>query len=219
MGNKSGDLGRRIAEYRDRAGLSRAEAAEKAGMAPTYLEYLETDPMPNPGQAALARLAAALGTTDAALGGAGLSLPPGQRRAADRPVLEVLSAAECRRYLAAGGVGRFLFTAGRRPVAVPVNYRMLGDDIVFRTGSQATAVAGTQQPWVSFDVDHIDEALSEGWSVLASGQAVLVTARAELDETAALGIAPWAGGERDTYVKIVVRDLTGRRIRAKEGEI
>jgi transcriptional regulator with XRE-family HTH domain len=211
-----GDLGRRIAEQRGRAGLSRADAAGRAGLAPSYLEYLETSPSPNPGRSAVTRLAAALGTTAAALGGAGLLLPPGQSRAARRPVLEVLSTAECRRYLAPGGVGRFLFTAARGPVALPVNYRMLGDDIIFRTAAQTSAAAGAGSQRVSFDVDHLDDALSEGWSVLVSGEASPVTAQPELGEVTALGIAPWAGGDRDVYVRIVAQEVTGRRIRTVE---
>jgi transcriptional regulator with XRE-family HTH domain len=203
-----------FAEQRDRAGLSRAEAADRAGLAAGYLEYLETSPAPNPGQGALIRLAAALGTTAAALGGAGLSQPPGQRRASRSPVLETLSAAQCREYLAAGGVGRFLFMADRGPVAIAVNYRMLGEDIVFRTGRDTGAAGATQQPRVSFDVDHIDDVLGEGWSVLVSGNASLVTAPSELEKVAALEITPWAGGERDTYIRIVASDITGRRIRA-----
>lgn len=210
----SSDLGRRIAEQRARAGLSRAEAAERAGMAASYLEYLETSAAPSPGPGALTRLAAALGTTGAALGGAGLHLPPGQRQAARRAVLETLSHAECRDYLAPGGIGRFLFMDARGPVAIPVNYRMLGGDIVFRTAGADRAAAAAGQPRVSFDVDRIDDALGEGWSVLISGEASLVTAPAELAEVAALGIEPWADGERDAFIRIVARDVTGRRIRA-----
>lgn len=130
------DLGRRIIEHRHRAGLSREEVADRAGMAVTYLAYLETSAAPSqPTLTALARLAAALGTDISALSGSGLNLPPGQRSAAKHPVLEVLSTAECRDYLAHGGVGRFLFVNARGPVAIPVNYRMLGDDILFRTGA------------------------------------------------------------------------------------
>lgn len=210
------DLGRRVTEQRQRAGLSRAEAAERAGMAPSYLEYLETSSAPEPGAGALARLAAALGTTIGALTGAGMNLPPGQRRAARRPLLEVLSPADCRALLAPGGVGRFLFTAVRGPVAIPVNYRMLGQDIVFRTSRASGAAAGAQLPQVSFDVDHIDDVLGEGWSVLVSGDAHVVIEAAELAEVTALGIMPWAGGERDTYVRLTAREITGRRIRATE---
>jgi nitroimidazol reductase NimA-like FMN-containing flavoprotein (pyridoxamine 5'-phosphate oxidase superfamily) len=208
------DLGRRIVEQRHRAGLSVEEAADRAGMPVSYLRYLETSATPNPGSGVLGWLAAALGTTPGALRGAGHGQPPGQGRAAARPVLESLTADECRAYLAAGGIGRFLYLAPRGPVAVPVNYRMLGDDIVFRTASASSVADGVRQPRVSFDVDHIDDALSEGWSVLASGTASLITDPDVLEQVAALAIEPWAGGQRDACVRIVAREISGRRIRA-----
>jgi transcriptional regulator with XRE-family HTH domain len=210
----AGDLGRRIADQRERAGLSREQAAARAGMAAGYLEYLETSPTPDPSRVALTRLADALGTTVAVLDGAGLSQPPGQGAAAARPVLAELEAGECRSYLAAGGIGRFLFMAPWGPAAIPVNFRMLGDDIVFRTGANSSLVDGARQPRVSFEVDHIDPVLGAGWSVLVSGEARLVTIPAELRAAAGLGIAPWAGGERDTYIRLSPRGITGRRIRA-----
>jgi transcriptional regulator with XRE-family HTH domain len=130
------DLGRRLAEQRSRTGLTITDVAERAGMSPGYLTYLESSPYPNPSQATVTRLAAALGTVPDSLTGAALNLPPGQRSAAKNPVLYSLSRDECRELVAAGGVGRFLFAEpGRAPVAVPVNFRMDGDDIVFRTAS------------------------------------------------------------------------------------
>jgi transcriptional regulator with XRE-family HTH domain len=217
MGSSAGqggtDLGRRIRELRRHAGLSREEVAARAGMAANYVAYLETSHDPNPTHAALAQLAAAFGTTTGAIAGAGFEQPPGQRPPGEGPALEVLSAAESRGYLGTGGVGRFLFVEARGPVAIPVNYGMLGNDIVFRTSTRAVAPAGSARWRASFEVDHIDEALSEGWSVLVSGDAYVVTEPAELAETRSLGIAPWAGGERDAYVRIVAREITGRRIR------
>jgi transcriptional regulator with XRE-family HTH domain len=201
-------------ERRRRAGLSREQAAEKAGMADSYLEYLETSPSPNPSNGALIWLAAALGTTPGALRGAGLAGPPGQHQAARHPVLEDLTVEECREYLRPGGVGRFLFMAERGPVAIPVNYRMLGNDIVFRTGRATGEAAGAQLEKVSFDVDHLDDDLAEGWSVLVSGQAMVITDLAGLAQAAALDIRPWAGGERDTYIRLTPSQTTGRRIRA-----
>ncbi len=219
MANDTGagatDLGRRIAEQLGKAGLSLEEAAERAGMSATYLSYLETSSAPNPTQATLTRLAAALDVAPAALTGAGLNLPPGQGGPARGAVLDELSAGECRAYVAAGGVGRFLFDDKKRgPVAIPVNYKMDGDDVVFRTGSQEDIVAeGTQHQRVSFDVDHFDDALSEGWSVLMSGTASVISGPDELTRAQALGIQPWAGGDRNIYVRLVPSQITGRRIR------
>jgi transcriptional regulator with XRE-family HTH domain len=207
------DVGRRIMEQRRRAGLSREAAAELAGLSPEYLTYLETSLTPSPSRGDLARLAAALGAPAAALTGAGQEMPPGQGTAAPRPALETMTAAECRTHLANGGIGRFLFAATRGPVAVPVNFAMLGDDVVFRTDDRTAAAGAIGQHKVSFDVDHIDEALSEGWSVLVSGTASILTNPDDLRAAAGLGIQPWAGGDRGTYIRLVATEVTGRRIR------
>jgi transcriptional regulator with XRE-family HTH domain len=207
------DLGRRIREYRRQAGLSVEEAAAGAGMAASYLEYLEASRTPNPTPSGLARLAAALGTTAPALAGAWLDLPPGRQAPLDRPALEPLNAGQCRGYLGTSGVGRLVIVEPRGPVAIPVNYATLGNDIVIRTGEQ-TGLSAAGLPRVSFEVDHLDEALAEGWSVLVSGEARVVADADELAAVSALGIAPWAGGDRDTYVRIIASEVTGRRLRA-----
>jgi transcriptional regulator with XRE-family HTH domain len=213
------DLGRRIAEQRQRAGLTRDEAAELAGMSPEYLAYLESSPMSNPSQASVTRLAAALNSNPSTLSGAGLNLPPGQRSAAKNPVLETLTVDECKAHVATGGIGRFLFDdPGRGPVAIPVNYKMDGDDVIFRTsgtsgvGAEMRINAALAQR-VSFDVDQLDDSLAEGWSVLLSGTARVITDPAELQRAMALGIEPWAGGERDVYIRLMPSQITGRRIR------
>ena len=207
------DLGRRITEQRHRAGLSREETAQRAGMASSYLAYLETSASPNASQGTLARLAAALGVQVAALTGAGLDVPPGQGRSSHHAVLEEMTADECHARLAPGGVGRFLYFSDRGPVAVPVNFAMLGDDIIFRTEPHGEIASATRQEKVSFDVDHIDDALSEGWSVLVSGTARIIADGDELVRAAALDIEPWAGGDRTAYVSLTPAEITGRRIR------
>jgi nitroimidazol reductase NimA-like FMN-containing flavoprotein (pyridoxamine 5'-phosphate oxidase superfamily) len=136
-------------------------------MAASYLKYLETSPGPHPTASALARLADALGVSSGALAGATLPMPP----SAQRPVPEPLSPAQCRGYLGTGGVGRMVFAGPRGPEAIPVNFAMLDGDVVVRTGQHASLVARVAQTRVSFEVDHLDRARAEGWSVLASGLA------------------------------------------------
>jgi transcriptional regulator with XRE-family HTH domain len=64
-----GDLGRRVAARRQELGLSRAQLANLAGMAASYIGYLEQHPA-NVGNGGLMRLVGALATTpDALLGG------------------------------------------------------------------------------------------------------------------------------------------------------
>jgi hypothetical protein len=91
---------------------------------------------------------------------------------------------------------------------------MLGGDVVVRTGRHTGLVGHAQQTRVSFEVDHLDESLAEGGSVLASGLAQVVTTPSELETVRSLGLEPWAGGDKDTYLRITVTDMTGRRIRA-----
>jgi transcriptional regulator with XRE-family HTH domain len=210
------DLGRRLAEQRSDAHLTVAEVADRAAMSPQYLSYLESSPAANPTSATLTRLAAALNVAPATLEGAGLNLPPGQRSAAKNATLHVLTEAECRALIAAGGVGRFLFVqGGRGPVAIPVNFKMDGTDVVFRTSGDSVVAEGIHQRPVSFDVDHLDDALGEGWSVLLTGTARVISGEAEMSHAEALDIEPWAGGDRDLYVRLSPGQITGRRIRVR----
>ncbi|EST36469.1 pyridoxamine 5'-phosphate oxidase family protein [Streptomyces roseochromogenus] len=207
-----GDIGRRVAVERRRLGLSREETAGRARMSPGYLAYLEERPA-DPTMATLIRLADALGTSATALRGGGIDLPPGQGHALLHPRLRDLSPEECRALLSTHGVGRVAVSdSDGRPAVVPVNYEVVDDAIAFRTapGSVTAAAAGKE---VAFEVDHVDDALSQGWSVLAVGPASVVT---EPDAVRRLTqhahTAPWAGGEREMWVSIRPMSLTGRRI-------
>ncbi|MFG2359009.1 pyridoxamine 5'-phosphate oxidase family protein [Streptomyces sp. NPDC048521] len=207
-----GDIGRRVAVERRRQGLSREEAAGRARISPDYLAYLEERPA-DPTLATLVRLADALGTTVTALRGGGIDLPPGQGYALPHPQLRDLDPDECRTLLSTHGVGRVAVSASDgSPAVVPVNYAVVADAIVFRTApdSVAASAAGTE---VAFEVDHVDEALSQGWSVLAVGPARAVTEPETVRRlTRQAQPTPWAGGERELWVSITPTSLTGRRI-------
>ncbi|MPY56031.1 pyridoxamine 5'-phosphate oxidase family protein [Streptomyces spongiae] len=206
-----GDIGRRVATERTRQGLSREETARRARMAPEYLAYLEEQPA-DPTVATLIRLADALGTTTVVLRGGGTDLPPGQGHALLHPQLRDLSPDECRVLLSTHGVGRIAVSTPNGPAVVPVNYEVVEDAIVFRTApdSVPAAAVGTD---VAFEVDHVDEAMSKGWSVLVVGPARAVT---EPDAVRRLvdgaHTEPWAGGEREMWVAILPTRITGRRI-------
>ena len=82
-GHGPGDLGRRIAGRRQRLGWSRAQLAAKAGVSVPYLTHIETCPALVT-KACLVGLADALGTTVAALLGAGAT---GNHEATGMPAL------------------------------------------------------------------------------------------------------------------------------------
>lgn len=64
---------------------------------------------------------------------------------------------------------------------------------------------------IGFEVDRIDEAQREGWSVLLQGPAHHMSPD-ELSEVADADVTPWAGGERHLYIRITPHQITGRRI-------
>jgi transcriptional regulator with XRE-family HTH domain len=206
-----GDLSKRIAQRRAELRLSRAQVAARAGLSLRYVEYLERYPA-RPKGAALRKLAAALQTTPAALLGAGAQLPPMPGRSSRPPVVTRLLPAECRRLIAPGGIGRIGFGTASGPVVLPVNFAVVADTIIIRT-SEGTMVEGHADDRVAFEVDHIDEALCQGWSVLVRGPAHRVAHPAELHHVRReTTLWPWPGGDRDVYVRIIPDRISGRRI-------
>lgn len=132
--------------------------------------------------------------------------------AAHRRALRVLSPAECFELLEPGGIGRVGFTAAAGIMMLPVNFAVAGKTIVFRTARDTLLALYANAP-VSFQVDRLDEALQEGWSVLVHGRAHEVTDEREvkrLEDTTHL--EPWAGGARDVYIRIALARISGRRI-------
>ncbi|WP_189704939.1 DUF1918 domain-containing protein [Streptomyces anandii] len=95
--------------------------------------------------------------------------------------------------------------------ALPVNYDVADDDVFFRT-APGSATARAVGSGVAFEVDHVDEAVSRGWSVLAVDRADAVGGPGmlrRLQERA--HCEPWAGGARPLWVRVALTPLTGRR--------
>ncbi|MFF3438359.1 pyridoxamine 5'-phosphate oxidase family protein [Streptosporangium sp. NPDC002721] len=213
-----GDLGRRIARRREDLGLTRDELARRAGIDPGYLAYLE-DAVASPNTGTVNRVATALDTRPEDLLGGYADLPPGRGRPGFRPELEKLDRDECLRLITPGGVGRIAFEEIGGPVILPVNYALHGTSVIFRTAfggplddALRTGGQGVESK-VAFEVDRIDDAGREGWSVLVRGGIHHVSSEEDRAALAALGVRPWAGGERELYVRIAATEITGRRIR------
>ncbi|MGP4093624.1 helix-turn-helix domain-containing protein [Nonomuraea sp. KM90] len=211
-------LGRRIAQRRDALGLTREDLAERSGLEAGYVAYIEGEPGPSVREA-LTRLAEALDTTMEDLLGEVADTPAGAGPAAAHPELVALDEGECRRLLEPGGVGRIAFEGRYGPTVLPVNFRLSEGAIVFRTAPGGTTDqdlrTGMQdvEYMVAFEVDRIEELTRGGWSVLVQGSLHHVTEEEERATAAATGVEPWAGGERQQYLKIIPCRLTGRRIK------
>ncbi|MEU6657684.1 pyridoxamine 5'-phosphate oxidase family protein [Streptomyces sp. NPDC046821] len=207
-----GDIGRRIAQRREELGLTREETAAKVGTAPGYIQYLEEKSTAMPGIGVLIRLADALGIDVATLRGGEVGLPPGIGQAAAQPELTEMSVDECWERLSTHGVGRVAIDAPNGLLVLPLNYTVVDGTIAFRTAPGATPATAVGHQ-VAFEVDRIDEALSQGWSVLLQGRARVVTDPDTVRRLNALAYSgPWAGGERDMWVRVEPDSVSGRRI-------
>jgi nitroimidazol reductase NimA-like FMN-containing flavoprotein (pyridoxamine 5'-phosphate oxidase superfamily) len=178
----------------------------------SYLDYLEHSPASHVSTGALMRLGVALETTPIALRGGDLDRPPRALRADWYQQVEVLSRRQCETYLKDGGVGRLVFLSAQRPVALPVNFRLIDGGIVFRVGSTSSLAVPTGSS-VSFEVDRVDEAMSEGWSVLVTGRARRVDDPAERERLAGHEVPAGAWGEHDMIIQIDPDAVSGRAIR------
>lgn len=124
----------------------------------------------------------------------------------------MLSEAECWRLLGSATIGRVAVTVGALPAVFPVNFALVEDAIVFRTGQGTKLSAALRGAVVSFQADAIDPTYHEGWSVMAVGKATTVMEPDELEAVARVGLTPWAHGTREHVVRIRPELLSGRRI-------
>jgi nitroimidazol reductase NimA-like FMN-containing flavoprotein (pyridoxamine 5'-phosphate oxidase superfamily) len=134
-------------------------------------------------------------------------------------VVDELDENECLRLIASGGVGRIAYSGRFGPTVLPVNYRLHEWSIVFRTGQDSpmgedlrTDIQNAEYK-VAFEIDEIDMAAREGWSVLVQGAAHHVDSDDERRSLLHAGVEPWPGGKKEHFIRIIPTRITGRRIR------
>lgn len=132
----------------------------------------------------------------------------------DRNGLEVLDRGECLRLLGTASLGRIGLTSGALPTVLPVNFRLIDDQIRFRTAEGTKLAAATEHAVVAFEVDDMDPVNHTGWSVVVTGLARRVT-ELELLSPAQVSYLPrWAPGSNGAVVAISLDLVSGRRILA-----
>ena len=136
---------------------------------------------------------------------------------ADR-VIEELDEDQCRALIAGGGIGRIAYASRSGPAVLPVNYVWWDGAVVFRTAAHGpldedlrTGIADADYR-VAFEIDDIDRAAQQGWSVLIQGPAHHVTGTEE-EAVRQTGVESWAPGNRELFVRIVPTRISGRRVR------
>ena len=193
-------------------GMSVETLAAAAGIDPGYLAYFERTPDANLSSGTLLLISLALDTSPRELLGGTIDEPPGRGRARPHAALNELTAEQCQTHLSANGVGRLAYATPRGPVAIPVNYEYTEGQVVFSTDpSKASRLAGAEV--VGFEIDRVDDVLSEGWSVVVTGPCRRVEDPDEVQRLASLGLEPWAGREgRGELMAIRPDEITGRVI-------
>jgi len=117
---------------------------------------------------------------------------------------------ECLELLAGRGLGRVSVSIGALPAILPVNYALWDDSVVFRTAPGTKLSAALMGSVVGFEVDDAVDDLSGGWSVLVVGHATEIRDVATLERVRQLPLRTWAAGERDHFVRIPTKHISGR---------
>jgi nitroimidazol reductase NimA-like FMN-containing flavoprotein (pyridoxamine 5'-phosphate oxidase superfamily) len=131
-----------------------------------------------------------------------------------RSTVEEMTRAECFQLVASLSIGRVAVARdGEPPLVVPVNYVLDGEVVVFRS-DPGTKLSALREQRISFQVDVIDPFHRTGWSVLVAGVACECT-RAEVGH---LTVDPWAGGDKQHWIRVLPGRVTGRRILLPEIE-
>jgi hypothetical protein len=94
---------------------------------------------------------------------------------------------------------------------LPVNFEYTDGEVVLSTDvSKASALESEEV--VGFKIDRVDEAMSEGWSVLVTGRTRRIDDPDECVRLASLDLEAWAGCARHVLIAIKSDELTGHVI-------
>jgi len=125
--------------------------------------------------------------------------------------LEVLAAEQCLELLATTRLGRIAVTIRAVPTIFPVDFRLVDGHVVFRAGGGGKLYKAAANKVVAFEVDEVDDAWKQGWSVVVVGTAREVKDHDTMES--GLGGAPALWGPRtgSHLIAILPALVSGRR--------
>ena len=126
----------------------------------------------------------------------------------ERSPTRELSEAECWTRLADSPYGRVAATAAGEIDIFPVNHKVDGRTIVFRTSAGTKLLELTIRNHVAFEVDGYTD--TDAFSVVVKGTAEEFDRQSEVADAERLGVTPWAPEEKDRWVRITATDVRGR---------
>ena len=127
--------------------------------------------------------------------------------------LRELTTQECWDLLGGEELARVAVDTPLGPRILPVNYSVHGGDLYFRTKPYSALGTYGRDGELAAEVDCVDRAARQGWSVQVTGRGAMVEDAQELREVrAGWDPKPWADGQRYMYIRLRVRDISGRRL-------
>ena len=131
--------------------------------------------------------------------------------------LESLSFEDCLHALRESSVGRIAVVIDDFPIVLPVNYKLVETAglnwVALRTRPGNVIERAPMN--VAFEIDGIDPAHQEGWSVLVRGTLHDVDPDAA-DFRERFDPEPWLAAEREAWLAVEPFAITGRRLHAAE---
>ncbi len=130
--------------------------------------------------------------------------------------IAVIDEERCLRLARGESIGRLGFSARAIPVIFPINFVLVGRDVVFRTEPGQKLDAARLQAVACFEVDSYDGFAHTGWSVLITGR-LAVTEGLELDRLGPLPLRPWAVTGVSDVVTLRGELISGRSVEPFNG--
>ncbi|MDQ0800663.1 hypothetical protein QF050_002302 [Arthrobacter sp. SLBN-112] len=127
------------------------------------------------------------------------------------PVAEILDAEECWSLLSQTGVGRLAVIADGHPDVFPVNYKVDGRTLVFRTGGGTKQQAIESDAVVALEADAVSSQFGLAWSVVVKGKAAEATPTGTDLDDIRRALFPWQGVGQEYFIRITPESITGRR--------
>jgi nitroimidazol reductase NimA-like FMN-containing flavoprotein (pyridoxamine 5'-phosphate oxidase superfamily) len=125
--------------------------------------------------------------------------------------ITALSERQCRELLQSSDLARVAWQTADGPQILPVTYVCHSDVLVFRTSPYGPLSDLIRPTDVALEVDELDQQRRSGWSVVVQGRAAAVDEPAEMVHLwSVAGLAPWAPGVRNVFIRITPRRISGR---------
>lgn len=133
------------------------------------------------------------------------------REHAVAPKADILTAEQCWKLLAETSIGRLAVTVNGRPDVFPVNYKIDGESLIFRTGDGTKLDAIAEDANVALESDAVSAEFGIAWSVVVKGRAEHASLESPALNSTVRGLFPWQGVGKNHLIRIVPETVTGRR--------